>query len=278
MATASSVMLLEERELLSIVDKFSSHFPEFTRKIKLLSLFFLGDLFSKHVYTDRGSDKEQGMAIKQAHQQYGLSEEIANSVIHGIGIILSIVGLTSLLILSTQFATAAHFISYLIYGISLILLYTSSTLYHALPSEKAKKFFKICDHSAIYLLIAGTYTPFLVINLKGQIGDLLLVIIWSIAIVGVVFKFFFTGRFKLLSTLLYIGMGWLIIFAAKPLSIAIGESGMNWLIIGGLTYTLGAIFYLLKKIPYTHAIWHLFVLMGSIFHFVAVVHSANFSS
>jgi hemolysin III len=216
--------------------------------------------------------------MKQTQNQYGLAEEIANSVTHGIGIMLSLIGLTSLLVLSVHFATTSHFISYLIYGLSLILLYTSSTLYHALPYEKAKRFFKICDHSAIYLLIAGTYTPFLVINLKGEIGNRLLVIIWSLAIVGVIFKFFFTGRFKLLSTLLYVGMGWLIVFAAKPLSLAIGEQAMTWLIVGGMTYTLGAIFYLLKKVPYTHAIWHLFVLMGSIFHFVAVLQSANFSS
>ncbi|MFY7993723.1 MAG: PAQR family membrane homeostasis protein TrhA [Bacteriovoracaceae bacterium] len=217
------------------------------------------------------------MEKRQAHFQYGKGEEIANSVIHGLGIILSIIGLTVLLVLSSYFATIMHSLSYLVYGLSLVLLYTSSTLYHSLPSEKAKRIFKICDHAAIYLLIAGTYTPFLVINLRGDLGDTLLLIIWSLAILGVIFKFFFTGRFKLISTLLYIGMGWLIVFAGKPLSAAIGESGMTWLLAGGLTYTLGAIFYLLKKIPYTHAIWHLFVLMGSICHFVAVVKAANFS-
>ncbi len=217
------------------------------------------------------------MEKRQAHFHYGKGEEIANSVIHGLGIILSIIGLTVLLVLSSYFATIMHSLSYLVYGLSLVLLYTSSTLYHSLPSEKAKRIFKICDHAAIYLLIAGTYTPFLVINLRGDLGDTLLLIIWSLAILGVIFKFFFTGRFKLISTLLYIGMGWLIVFAGKPLSAAIGESGMTWLLAGGLTYTLGAIFYLLKKIHYTHAIWHLFVLMGSICHFVAVVKAANFS-
>jgi len=217
------------------------------------------------------------MEKKQARFQYGTGEEIANSVIHGLGIILSIIGLTVLLVLSSYFATIMHSLSYLVYGLTLVLLYTSSTLYHSLPYEKAKRIFKICDHAAIYLLIAGTYTPFLVINLKGDLGDTLLLIIWCLAIVGVIFKFFFTGRFKLISTLLYIGMGWLIVFAGKPLSAAIGESGMTWLWAGGLTYTLGAIFYLLKKIPYTHAIWHLFVLMGSLCHYVAVVKAANFS-
>ncbi len=217
------------------------------------------------------------MEIDLKIKQYGLGEEVANSVIHGIGVILSFVGLTTLLILSFHFASATHFVSYLIYGISLILLYTSSTLYHALPQEGAKKFFKVCDHASIYLLIAGTYTPFLTINLRTDLGNTLLITIWSLAIAGVIFKFFFTGRFKILSTLLYVFMGWLVVFAGEPMKIAIGESGMNWLIIGGLTYTLGAIFYLLKKIPYTHAIWHLFVLLGSIFHFVAVIESANFS-
>lgn len=217
------------------------------------------------------------MKNKLTNLQYGLGEEIANSVIHGLGIILSIVGLTALLVLSSYFASMAHFVSYLVYGLTLVLLYTSSTLYHSLPSEKAKRFFKVCDHAAIYLLIAGTYTPFLVINLKGDLGETLLWIIWSLAILGVIFKFFFTGRFKIISTLLYIGMGWLIVFAGKPLTAAIGESGMTWLLAGGSTYTLGAVFYLIKKIPYTHAIWHFFVLMGSICHFVAVVKAANFS-
>ncbi len=127
------------------------------------------------------------------------------------------------------------------------------------------------------LLIAGTYTPFLVINLKGQLSDYLLATIWGLAILGVIFKFFFTGRFKLASTLLYVGMGWLIVFAYSPLKAEVGASSMNWLIGGGVTYTVGAIFYMMKKVPYTHAIWHFFVLLASIFHFVAVVLAANFS-
>ena len=216
------------------------------------------------------------MNTKKNHQQYALGEEIANSITHGIGILLSVVGLTTLLVLAFHFATIEHFVSYLIYGLSLILLYTSSTLYHALPYEKAKKVLKVCDHAAIYLLIAGTYTPFLVLHLKGEVGHRLLVIIWSLALIGVIFKFFFTGRFKIVSTTLYVAMGWLIVFAAGPLEQAIGESGMRWLIFGGLAYTFGAIFYLLKKIPYTHAIWHLFVLLGSVLHFVAVCESAKF--
>ena len=208
---------------------------------------------------------------------YELKEEIINAITHGLGVIFGIVALTVLCVLASYFGTVSHVLSYLVYGCSLILLYTSSTLYHALPAPKVKSLFKILDHSSIYLLIAGTYTPFLVLNLKGHLGYTLLAIIWAIAILGIVFKVFYTGRFKVLSTLLYIGMGWLIIFAYDPLKETMNPEAMNWLIIGGITYTFGTIFYLAKKIKYTHAIWHLFVLAGSIFHFVAIIYGAGFS-
>jgi hemolysin III len=210
-------------------------------------------------------------------ESYSANEEIFNAITHGIGVVFGIVALTVLCVLGSHFGTIAHVLSYLVYGLSLILLYASSTLYHSLTSLKFKSLFKILDHSSIYLLIAGTYTPFLVINLKGQLGFTLLAIIWGIAILGVIFKVFFTGRFKLLSTLIYIGMGWLIIFAYEPLKEAMNSAALNWLIIGGFTYTLGTIFYLAKKLKYTHGIWHLFVLAGSIFHFVAIIYGANFS-
>ena len=208
---------------------------------------------------------------------YTLKEEILNSIIHGLGIIFGISALSVLCVLGSYFGSSSHIISYLIYGLSLILLYTSSTLYHALPSPKVKSFFKVFDHSSIYLLIAGTYTPFMLLNLKGDLGITLLAIIWSLAILGIIFKVFFTGRFKVLSTLLYIGMGWIIIFAYVPLKQSLNEIGMDWLIAGGVTYTLGTIFYLAKKYRYTHAIWHLFVLMGSICHFIAIIYGGNFS-
>lgn len=210
-------------------------------------------------------------------QSYSVREEVFNAITHGLGVIFGIVALTVLCVLGAHFGTLSHIVSYSVYGCSLILLYASSTLYHSLPSPKVKSFFKVLDHSSIYLLIAGTYTPFLVLNLKGNLGYTLLAIIWAIAILGIIFKFFFTGRFKLLSTLLYIGMGWLIVFAYGPLKEAMRPEAMNWLIIGGVTYTLGTIFYLAKKQKYTHAIWHLFVLAGSVFHFVAIIYGAGFS-
>lgn len=208
---------------------------------------------------------------------YSFKEELANAITHGIGVIFGIVALTVLCVLGAHFGSTGHILSYLVYGCSLILLYLSSTLYHALPSPKVKTIFKVLDHSSIYLLIAGTYTPFLVLNLNNSLGNTLLIVIWAIAIAGIVFKIFFTGRFKYLSTLLYIGMGWIIVFAYSPLKEAMKPEAMNWLLAGGLTYTFGTIFYLAKKLQYTHAIWHLFVLTGSVFHFVAIIYGAGFS-
>jgi len=210
------------------------------------------------------------------YMTYSKAEEIANSITHGLGILFAVGGLTALMVLTAYFGTTSHLVSYLVYGISMILLYTASTLYHALPGERAKRFFKICDHSAIYLLIAGTYTPFLVLNLQGKMAWIAVAVIWSIALIGVIFKLFFTGRFKGLSTLLYIGMGWMVVFLAEPLSAAMNPEAMHWLVIGGVTYTAGTIFYMMKNMPYSHAIWHLFVLLGSIFHFTAIVYAANF--
>ncbi len=208
--------------------------------------------------------------------QYSTGEEIANSIIHGLGVVFGIVSLTVLLTLSALFGSTFHIVCYLIYGLSLILLYTSSTLYHALPYLSAKKFFKVCDHVSIYLLIAGTYTPFLLLNIKGTLGWTLVGIVWACALAGIIFKFFFVGRFTFVSTLLYLGMGWMMVFAAKPLAEALSPKGMMWILAGGLAYTLGTVFYLLKKVPFHHAIWHLFVLTGSVFHFTAIVYSTNF--
>jgi hemolysin III len=209
------------------------------------------------------------------YQQYSLGEEIANSITHGIGIVFGIAALSVLMILAGLHGTNSHFISYLIYGISTILLYTCSTLYHAIPSIKAKKILKILDHSAIYLMIAGTYTPFLVLNIKGTWGLSLMIIIWSLTVLGIIFKIFFAGRFRLVSTLIYLAMGWLIFIATKPLVASLSSESLTWLIVGGLMYSLGTIFYLIKKIPYHHAIWHLFVLAGSVCHFVSIIYSAN---
>lgn len=197
-------------------------------------------------------------------------EEVMNAVTHGIGTLLSVAGLVLLTVLAYLHGDIWHLISFSIYGTTLVLLYLSSTLYHSFTNEKVKKIFKVFDHSAIYLLIAGTYTPFTLVPLHGVLGWTIFGLVWGFAVIGIALKIFFTGRFKLLSTLCYLGMGWFIVFAIKPLLATVPALGMTWLLVGGLFYTLGSIFYLWKRLPYNHAIWHLFVLAGSISHFIAV--------
>jgi hemolysin III len=197
-------------------------------------------------------------------------EEVMNAVTHGIGTLLAVAGLVLLIVLAYLHGDFWHIVSFSIYGTTLVLLYLASTLYHSFTNERVKRIFKILDHSAIYLLIAGTYTPFTLVPLHGVLGWTIFGLVWGFAIVGIFLKVFFTGRFKLLSTLCYLGMGWFIVFAIKPLIDTLPALGMTWLLVGGLFYTLGSIFYLWKKIPYNHAIWHLFVLAGSISHFIAV--------
>jgi hemolysin III len=161
-------------------------------------------------------------------------------------------------------------VSFSIYGISLFLLYLASTLYHSFTNEKLKYIFKIFDHAAIYLLIAGTYTPFTLVLLHGTLGWIVFSVIWGLALIGIMFQVFFVKRFKVLSTLCYLFMGWLIVVCIKPLAAALPVMGLSWLIIGGLFYTVGAVFYLWKRLPYNHAIWHLFVIAGSASHFITV--------
>jgi len=202
--------------------------------------------------------------------QYSRGEEIANSIIHGLGTLLGVVGMTVLLVFAILHGTRAHFVSYLIYGSSLVFLYAASTLYHALPFVKAKGIFKILDHVGIYLLIAGTYTPFLVINVSGGWALGMLISIWSLALIGCIFKLFFTGRFNLISTLMYVAMGWVVVIAYKPMTEALSPETINWILLGGLSYTGGTVVYLMKRVPYHHAVWHGLVLFGSIAHYVAV--------
>jgi hemolysin III len=197
-------------------------------------------------------------------------EEVMNAVTHGIGTLLAVAGLVLLTVLAYLHGDIWHIVSFSIYGTTLVLLYLASTLYHSFTNEKVKRVFKILDHSAIYLLIAGTYTPFTLVPLHGVLGWTVFGVVWGLAIIGIVFKVFFTGRFKLVSTICYLGMGWFIVFAIKPLLATVPALGMGWLFVGGLFYSLGSIFYLWKKIPYNHAIWHLFVLAGSVSHFIAV--------
>ena len=204
-------------------------------------------------------------------RQYWKRQELANSVTHGLGIALSVAGLVVLVVLAGLHATVWHVVSFSIYGASLILLYTSSTLYHSVHSPRLKRIFRILDHSSIYLLIAGSYTPFVLVNLRGRWGWSLFGVIWALSLIGIFVKAFFTGRFKAVSTAVYLLMGWLVVIAIKPLAHAMPIGGIAWLLAGGLAYTLGAVIYLRKRIPYHHAVWHLFVLAGSICQYFAVL-------
>ncbi|HQY05181.1 MAG TPA: hemolysin III family protein [Lacunisphaera sp.] len=201
---------------------------------------------------------------------YTAREELANSLTHGLGAVLSVAGLVLLVVFAARHGDAWHVVSTAIFGTTLVLLYTASTLYHSLRGERLKQRLQKFDHAAIFLLIAGTYTPFVLVPLRGPWGWSLFGIVWGLAIVGVALKFWFAGRFKLVSTLIYIGMGWLVVIAIKPLMAALPAGGVKLLVAGGLCYTGGAVFYLWKRLPYHHAVWHLFVLGGSACHWAAV--------
>lgn len=208
---------------------------------------------------------------KTSVKLYSLGEEIANSVTHGIGAGLSIAGLTLLVVLAVLNGNVIQTVSFSIYGATLIILYLASTLYHSFQNPQVKRVFKIIDHASIFLLIAGTYTPFLLVGVKGTWGWALLIIVWGLALLGVGFKAIFIHRFQKLSVLAYVLMGWLSVVVLKQMSANVPLGGLIWLGAGGVVYTLGVIFYALKKIPYTHAVWHVFVLGGSICHFFAVL-------
>ena len=209
----------------------------------------------------------------QTFRPYTLGEEICNCTIHGLGIILSIAGLVILAAFSSIYGNAWSIVSTVIFGVSMILLYTASTIYHAVPSQKAKKILKRFDHISIYYLIAGSYTPFLLVNLRGPIGWTIFGIIWFLALLGTVLKLVLSGSgTKIWSIGLYLIMGWLIVFATKPLVANLNHTGLLFLILGGLFYTCGVIFYVMKSKKYTHAIWHAFVLAGTIMHFFAVLY------
>lgn len=196
-------------------------------------------------------------------------EEGLNAVSHGIGALMGICALTMLVIYDTN-KTAYSLFSLIVYGVSIFVLFSASTLYHSVKNEKKRHLFRIIDHISIYLLIAGTYTPVLLIALEKSMGWTLFYTVWGIALFGVVLKVFFTGRFEVFSTLLYLVMGWLIMFDFSMLSEAIGNPGISWLFAGGLSYSVGIIFYAIKRIPYNHVIWHLFVLAGAICHFFMI--------
>lgn len=201
---------------------------------------------------------------------YKPKEEKINVISHLIGLLLSIVALVLLLKYPLKATYTKQTISSIIYGVSLILLYTASTIYHYVQNPKWRKKLNILDHAAIYILIAGTYTPFALLVLKGWVGWAIFGISWGLAIVGVTLKIFFTGQFEKASTIAYVLMGWLIVFAIKPLLQNLSLEGLWWLFLGGVFYTVGAVIYSIKKINYNHAIFHIFVLLGSLSHFISV--------
>lgn len=198
-------------------------------------------------------------------------EESINAWTHGLGALLSLAGLVVLVILASRNGDAWHIVSCSIYGLTLVLLFSSSTLYHSFRNERVKHVLRIVDHAAIFLLIAGTYTPFVLVTLRGGWGWSLFGVVWGLALAGIVFQVFFVSRFRVLQTLIYLLMGWLVVIALKPLLTRVPLPGLLWLLAGGLSYTVGALFYLWKKLPYHHAVWHLFVLAGGVCHYFAIL-------
>lgn len=209
--------------------------------------------------------------MESSLNRYSISEEIANSITHGIGILLAIVAFGTLTAFASIYGNIWHIISVSVYGVTLILLYTASTLYHSIQNPSTKNIFQALDHSSIYILIAGTYTPFMLVNLRGPWGWSLFAMIWCLAFFGAVVQFGKTMRWRGVSLISYVVMGWAIIVAIKPLIASVALGGIILLLIGGLSYTSGILFYRWEKLKFHHAVWHIFVLAGSILHFFAVL-------
>ena len=201
---------------------------------------------------------------------YSPIEEKINIISHAVGLILSVVALVLLVTHANLHGTVWHVVSFSIFGASLIILYAASTFYHRTKKPELRSRLRIIDHASIYVLIAGSYTPFTLVTLNGPTGWVLFGTSWGLALTGIILKLFFTGKYKLLSTLMYVFMGWIIIFAIKPLIDNLSLEGLLWLFAGGMAYTTGAILYSIKKIRFNHAIFHMFVLIGSVSHFVSV--------
>ena len=202
---------------------------------------------------------------------YTKGEEIANAITHGIGTALAIAALVLLIVFSVMKGTVWHVVSYSIFGATLIILYLESTLYHSLTNIKVKRLFRKFDHMSIFLLIAGSYTPFCLTLLRGTLGWIIFGVVWGSTIVGIVLKAFLTGKKDTLSTVLYVAMGWLMMMAIKKLYLSMTFSGFLFLVIGGVLYTVGALFYSWDKLKYNHGVWHLFVIGGSVCHFFSVI-------
>jgi len=198
-------------------------------------------------------------------------EEIANSLTHGLGLALSLAGLVVLIVVATLHGGVLSIVSCSLYGATLVCLYAASTVYHAVWSVRWKRLLRVVDHSCIYLLIAGTYTPFTLVALRGSWGWTLFSVVWALALAGIIFKLWFAGRYPIASTIFYLLMGWSVVIALKPLIHVVPAPALLWLLAGGLAYSAGVVFFAMPRVRYSHAIWHGFVLAGSIFHHVAIL-------
>ena len=210
------------------------------------------------------------MKKKEDINHYSPIEEKINIISHAVGFVLSIVALVFLVRYASIYGNAWHIVSFSIFGVSLMVLYASSTVYHSAKNPQFRRKMRIVDHASIYILIAGTYTPFTLVTLHGVTGWVLFGVTWGMAVTGIILKFFHTGKYDSISTLMYVFMGWIIVFAIKPLINNLSSEGLFWLVAGGMAYTTGAILYSINKIKFNHAIFHLFVLIGSVCHFISV--------
>lgn len=209
--------------------------------------------------------------IMKKEVKYTVGEEIVNAISHGIATLLSIAGLVIAIVISAIYGNAYSVVSSCVYGVCLIILFLMSTMYHSLTNPKAKKVFKVLDHCSIFLLIAGTYTPFVLVALNGAIGWTMFGIIWGLAIFAIVFNSISVEKFKKINIICCLFMGWLALFTIKPLIENVSLNGIILLVLGGLAYSLGVIFYKMKKIKFMHAVWHIFVMLGSIMHFFSII-------
>jgi hemolysin III len=203
-------------------------------------------------------------------EDYPREEEVVNILSHAGGLLLSVAALVLLVVRASLHGNGWHVVSFSIFGASLVALYGASTAYHSAQKPKLRERLRVIDHAAIYILIAGTYTPFTLVTLKGAVGWVVFGVCWAMALAGVVLKLYFTGRYHRVSTAMYLFMGWVIVFAIKPLVANLSSEGLFWLVVGGLSYTVGAVFFCLGKVKFNHALFHAFVLLGSISHFIAV--------
>ena len=210
--------------------------------------------------------------MEKTKRRYTTGEEIAHSITHGIGAGLAIAGLVILLVYSARYGTAIHVVASALYGSTLTLMFLNSTLYHAITAPRAKRVFRILDHSAIFLLIAGSYTPFTIVSIRGGWGWSLFGVVWGLAVLGILFEIFFMDRYKWITAAFYLGMGWIVVLAWSPLKAAMHPAGIRLIFIGGIFYTVGIVFYALKRIPFNHVIWHLFVIGGAVSHYFTMLY------